>query len=107
MDKSCDEALPAPIRRVFYMSSEGETHEHEVAPPPNPQVGVRLRAWVGCGTGAGVGEGGGVGRLEGQHAQPLLLPQLLCALHLSKQWRCCWAHLCSNAGPPPAASCKC
>lgn len=38
VDKACEAALPAPIRRVFYLSHEGDTHEHEVAPPPNPRV---------------------------------------------------------------------
>jgi len=30
--------LPAPVRRVFYLSAEGDGREHEVAPAPNPRV---------------------------------------------------------------------
>lgn len=33
------EPLPCPVRRIFYLSSEGAAHiEHEVAPAPNPRV---------------------------------------------------------------------
>lgn len=43
VDKSCDEALQAPIQRIFYLSAEGDTHEHEVAPAPNPAVLTQLQ----------------------------------------------------------------
>ena len=43
MDKACDQRLPAPIRRIFYLSSEGDTREHEVAPSPNPRVLAELQ----------------------------------------------------------------
>ena len=38
VDKSCWEELEHPIRRIFYLSSEGDTKEHEVAPVANPRV---------------------------------------------------------------------
>ena len=34
--------LPSPVRRIFYMSAEGERQEHEVAPGPNPRVLTEL-----------------------------------------------------------------
>ena len=36
--KKHEESLQAPIRRVFYLSSEGDRTEHEVSPQPNPRV---------------------------------------------------------------------
>lgn len=42
VDKSCEEALAAPIKRIFYLSAEGDTHEHEVAPAPNPRALAEL-----------------------------------------------------------------
>eukprot|EP00887_Chlorella_sp_A99_P006601 scaffold3.g6601.t1 len=42
VDKACELALPAPVRRIFYMSHEGDTHEHEVAPNPNPRRARRI-----------------------------------------------------------------
>ena len=43
MDKSVDyPPLPSPIRRIFYMSTEGTGQEHEVSPPPNPRIGVEV-----------------------------------------------------------------
>ncbi|XP_057247079.1 uncharacterized protein YNL011C isoform X2 [Beta vulgaris subsp. vulgaris] len=45
---SCSvEALPSRIKRVFYMSSEGQNLLHEVFPPPNPAVLDQLRS-VNC-----------------------------------------------------------
>lgn len=40
VDKStdCYEALPAAVRRVFYLASEGDHTEHEVAPAPNARI---------------------------------------------------------------------
>ena len=38
VDKSSWEELEHPIRRVFYLSTEGDTKEHEVAPVANPRV---------------------------------------------------------------------
>jgi 2-phospho-L-lactate transferase/gluconeogenesis factor (CofD/UPF0052 family) len=38
VDKSHWEELEHPIRRIFYLSSEGDTKEHEVAPVANPRV---------------------------------------------------------------------
>ncbi|PSC71096.1 maternal effect embryo arrest 18 [Micractinium conductrix] len=43
VDKTCDEELQAPIKRIFYLSAEGDTHEHEVAPAPNPRVLTELQ----------------------------------------------------------------
>lgn len=42
VDKSCEERLEAPVKRIFYLSAEGDTHEHEVAPAPNPRVLAEL-----------------------------------------------------------------
>jgi 2-phospho-L-lactate transferase/gluconeogenesis factor (CofD/UPF0052 family) len=42
VDKSCDACLAAPVKRIFYLSAEGDTHEHEVAPAPNPRVLTEL-----------------------------------------------------------------
>lgn len=33
-----EEVLTSPIKRIFYMSSQGEQTAHEVSPLPNPQV---------------------------------------------------------------------
>jgi 2-phospho-L-lactate transferase/gluconeogenesis factor (CofD/UPF0052 family) len=38
VDKSYWEDLDHPVRRIFYLSSEGDTKEHEVAPVANPRV---------------------------------------------------------------------
>jgi 2-phospho-L-lactate transferase/gluconeogenesis factor (CofD/UPF0052 family) len=38
VDKAQWEPLPSPIKRVFYLSAEGDRQEHEVAPPPNPRM---------------------------------------------------------------------
>lgn len=38
VDKSVWDQLEHPIRRIFYLSSEGDTKEHEVAPVANPRV---------------------------------------------------------------------
>jgi 2-phospho-L-lactate transferase/gluconeogenesis factor (CofD/UPF0052 family) len=38
VNKRSWDALPSPVRRVFYLSSEGDRQEHEVAPAPNPRV---------------------------------------------------------------------
>lgn len=56
MDKSHDgqPPLPAPIRRVFYLSSEGSGQEHEVLPPANPRALAELERCdalvYGCGS---------------------------------------------------------
>ena len=36
--------LPAPVRRVFYLSAEGTGHQHEVFPPPNPRLLAQVDA---------------------------------------------------------------
>ncbi|XP_021766085.1 uncharacterized protein YNL011C-like isoform X1 [Chenopodium quinoa] len=41
------QALPSRIKRVFYMSSEGQNLLHEVFPPPNPAVLDQLHS-VNC-----------------------------------------------------------
>lgn len=38
VDKRQWEPLPCAVRRVFYLSAEGDKQEHEVAPTPNPRV---------------------------------------------------------------------
>lgn len=38
VDKTVWDQLEYPIRRIFYLSSEGDTKEHEVAPVANPRV---------------------------------------------------------------------
>ena len=38
VDKSLWEQLESPIRRIFYLSTDGDTKEHEVAPVANPRV---------------------------------------------------------------------
>lgn len=38
VDKSYQEDLEHPIRRIFYLSSEGDTKEHEVAPVANSRA---------------------------------------------------------------------
>jgi len=37
-----EETLKSPIRRIFYLSSQGEQTAHEVSPLPNPQVLTQL-----------------------------------------------------------------
>ena len=36
--------LPAPVRRIFYLSAEGTGHQHEVFPPPNPRLLAQVDA---------------------------------------------------------------
>lgn len=44
VDKSRDfDTLSSPIKRVFYLSSEGTGQEHEVSPHPNPRVLTELQ----------------------------------------------------------------
>lgn len=43
VDKRTWEPLPSPVRRIFYMSAEGDRKEHEVAPAPNPRVIAEIR----------------------------------------------------------------
>ena len=37
------EPMPSPVRRIFYLSAEGDRQEHEVAPAPNPRVVNEVR----------------------------------------------------------------
>jgi len=38
VNKGMWDVLPSPVRRIFYLSAEGDRQEHEVAPPPNPRM---------------------------------------------------------------------
>lgn len=42
VDKTSWDGLESPIRRIFYLSTEGDTKEHEVAPVANPRVLAEL-----------------------------------------------------------------
>ena len=45
VDKSQNwEAFPSPVRRIFYLSAEGDRQEHEVAPAPNPRLLAEIRS---------------------------------------------------------------
>ena len=66
VDKSMDyDLLPSPIRRVFYLSSEGSGQEHEVMPqvmslmtgcgsiaiPPHHSLMLNIHPWAGKSSG--------------------------------------------------------
>jgi 2-phospho-L-lactate transferase CofD len=38
------EAFQSPVRRIFYLSAEGDRQEHEVAPSPNPRLISEIRS---------------------------------------------------------------
>lgn len=42
VNKKTWEPLPAPVKRVFYLSAEGDAQEHEVAPLPNQRMLMEL-----------------------------------------------------------------
>jgi hypothetical protein len=44
VDKHQWEALHSPVRRIFYLSAEGDRQEHEVAPSPNPRLLSEIRS---------------------------------------------------------------
>jgi len=44
VDKDSMEPLPSRVKRIFYLSSEGDHQEHEVFPMPNPQVVSHLES---------------------------------------------------------------
>eukprot|EP00890_Picochlorum_soloecismus_P001067 jgi/Picsp_1/1961/NSC_05427-R1_maternal effect embryo arrest 18 protein len=47
------EPLDSPVRRIFYLSTEGDTKEHEVAPLANPRVMTELERADGIVYGMG------------------------------------------------------
>lgn len=44
VDKHQWEAFQSPVRRIFYLSAEGDRQEHEVAPSPNPRLISEIRS---------------------------------------------------------------
>jgi 2-phospho-L-lactate transferase/gluconeogenesis factor (CofD/UPF0052 family) len=53
VDKTGNEPLPAPIRRVFYLSSEGQGREHEVLPAAHPAAVAEINKCDGIIYGMG------------------------------------------------------